>query len=97
MYQVCQGKAGLQAGFTVSSRNFPRAPDRNLIKRLSRECYRLQKNALQQMLKESGQHANVFFIYTGKEIPDPGQVRNSIGLLLDKLVKQLHEGNSSNN
>jgi ribonuclease P protein component len=97
MYQLSPGEPGLKAGFTVSSRNFPRAADRNRIKRLSREAYRLQKNTLQEMLKETRQEANLFFIYTGKEIPDLTQVRNSIQLLIDKLVKQLHEGNSSNN
>jgi ribonuclease P protein component len=96
MYQLIPGDFNLKAGFTVSSRNFPRAVDRNRIKRLSREAYRLQKNKLPELLQKNKQLIHLFFIYTGREVPDFPQVQNSIQLLLDKLVKQVHDGNSSN-
>jgi ribonuclease P protein component len=77
----------LQAGFGASSRNFKKAVDRNRIKRLSREAYRLQKQALYEWLREKDQTLAVFFIYTGKELPEYDIVREKIGLALQKLMK----------
>ena len=76
----------LQAGFGASSRNFKTAVERNRIKRLIREAYRLQKNTLQDKLKEQKRKLNVFFIYTGKELPVYSVVYNSIKIALTKLI-----------
>ncbi|HLX67247.1 MAG TPA: ribonuclease P protein component [Puia sp.] len=79
----------LQAGFGVSSRNFSKAVDRNRIKRLSREAFRLQKQPLFQRLKEKGLCLAVFFIYTGKDLPDYATVTHKIGVALQKLIKEI--------
>ena len=76
----------LQAGFGASSRNFKTAVQRNRIKRLTREAYRLQKNALQDKLEEQNRKLNVFFIYTGKELPMYTEVYSSINKALAKLL-----------
>jgi len=53
----------LQTGVSVSKRNFKLAVDRNRIKRMMREVYRLNKN----MLYESLDDKYIFmFIYLGK-------------------------------
>jgi len=77
----------LQAGFGASSRNFKTAVERNRIKRLTKEAYRLQKNTLQDKLKEQNRKLNVFFIYTGKELPLYTDVYNSINTALTKLLE----------
>ena len=76
----------LQVGFGASSRNFKTAVDRNRIKRLAKEAYRLQKNILQDKLKEQKRKLNVFFIYNGKTLPSYPDVYNSINMALTKLI-----------
>jgi ribonuclease P protein component len=78
----------LQAGFGASSRIFKKAVDRNRIKRLTREAYRLQKSLLQTRLEELNGSLAVFFVYTGKELPEQEAITKKMGLILQKLVKE---------
>ncbi|UYQ95996.1 ribonuclease P protein component [Chitinophaga horti] len=81
-------KFPVQAGFTASGRNFPHATDRNRIKRLGRECWRLQKQELYDALGE-GQQLAVFFIYTDKKIADFPTLRHKFSVILNRLQKEL--------
>jgi ribonuclease P protein component len=63
-------KNGLKAAFTASKKNFKKAVDRNRIRRLMKESWRLQKNELQLSLQSSQKSLDIFFIYTGKELPE---------------------------
>ncbi len=71
----------------VSAKNFKKAVDRNRIKRLTREAYRLQKTDLQKKVEVNNIQLNVFFIYTGKEVPEYKEVFKKIGVILKKLDK----------
>lgn len=86
----------LQFGIGVGSKNFKKAVDRNRIKRLTREAWRLQKNELQEKLKANSKHLNVFFIYTGKELPDFTTVKDKVAVALKKLHDKIDENISSN-
>ena len=79
------GDAPLQAGFAAGSRNFKTAVDRNRIKRLVREAWRLQKNELKTKLSQQKKRMNVFLIYTGKELPVYSDVSISIKKIIEKL------------
>ncbi len=81
----------LQAGVGVSSRYFKRATDRNRIKRLMRESYRLQKNTLSEELLRMDARLSVFILYTGKEIPQYDLVYEKMGIILSRLIKFIHE------
>ena len=89
--------AFLQAGFTVSSKNFKRAVDRNSVKRLMREAYRLQKNELQQQLLSGNKTLSVFFIFNGSEIPEYDLVFSKMTKALKQLQKLFNEDPAPNN
>jgi ribonuclease P protein component len=77
----------LQAGVTVSSRNFKKAVDRNRVKRVLRESFRLHKTPLEQMLHEKQLQLAVFFIYTSKELPVWQEVEGKMSYAINKLVE----------
>lgn len=82
-------------GVGVSGKNFKKAVDRNKIKRLTREAYRLQKNELKETVR-ANQSLRLFFIYTAKELPAFSNVKEKVKIGLNKLVKLIDENNSSN-
>jgi ribonuclease P protein component len=81
--------APLQAGFGAGSRHFKKAVDRNRIKRLTREAYRVQKQPLIDHLAQKGLSMSLFFVYTGKELPDHSAVKERVGVALQKLIKEV--------
>jgi ribonuclease P protein component len=80
-------KGTTQFGVGVSAKNFKKAVDRNRIKRLTRESYRLQKNSLHEKVASKNIQLNIFFIYTGKELPGYDEVYKKVGSALIKLDK----------
>lgn len=80
-------ETNLQAGFAVSSRNFKKSVDRNRIKRLMRESWRLQKNELQSSMLLSKHSLRIFLIYTGKALPVYAVLFEKTGAVMNRLIK----------
>ena len=81
----------MQAAFSVSSKNFKKAVDRNRIKRLMRETYRLQKFVLQSKLEENGHYLAIFIIYTGNPLPEFENIFEKMTTALHHLEKIISE------
>jgi ribonuclease P protein component len=94
---ITNSSSTLQFGAGVSGKNFKRAVDRNRVKRLTREAYRLQKKQLQEATMQKKLQLNIFFIYTGKELPPFNIVREKVNVILNKLTKIVNENNSPDN
>lgn len=83
--------AGMLAGVSAPKRSFKKAVDRNRVKRLLREAYRLQKAPLLQLLQEHNTAGHVFFLYTGKELPTFEQVHAAMAKCLQQLHRRINE------
>jgi len=81
----------VKVGVSASKKNFKTAVDRNRIKRLLKENYRLNKHPLYQYIKESGKQVSVFFMYIDKKLPENELLQRKMPLVIDKLIKTLHE------
>jgi len=86
-FQPEKNLSHLQTAFSVSSKIFKKAVDRNRIKRLMREAYRLQKIPLQNELEIKGKYLAVFIIYTANELPVYDSISEKMAAALQHLEK----------
>ena len=77
----------VQVGVTAGKKYFKRAVDRNRMKRLMREGYRLQKTDLTELLKQKQQSAALFFMYTGKTLSNFPVIKETMSKCLERLQK----------
>lgn len=80
----------VKVAFAVSSRRIKSAVKRNRMKRLMRESYRLNKNALIACCNKKEIGLAMVFLYNGTELIPSAETREKIILLLHRLIS-LHE------
>ena len=74
---------------SVSKRSFKRAVDRNRIKRLMREAWRLQKHTAYVAFREHEKQRALVLIYVGKELPTFEGMRASMETLIAQMIEGL--------
>jgi ribonuclease P protein component len=86
---VPDAEVPLQAGVTTSSRHFKKAVQRNRVKRVLREVYRLQKSPLEQALTAANKSIILFFIFTGKELPVFHDLHQKMKVVLQRVQDKI--------
>lgn len=81
--------APLQFGVGVSKRHFKKSVDRNRVKRLLKETYRVEKQPLLSAVQEKGLSLRVFVIFTGKELPLFEALKVKVAEALERLKKEV--------
>jgi len=74
----------VRIGFSVTKRNFKKATDRNRIKRLMREAWRLQKEKLYAITPPQKQ-LHIFLLYTQKELPEYTAIYAAVTKAITKI------------
>jgi len=74
--------------FSVSKKKFPRAVDRNRVKRLLRESYRHLKPDLYAQLAPVGP-LHLAIIFSGQELPNTDTVQRAMRVVMERWLQQL--------
>jgi ribonuclease P protein component len=83
------------AGFVANKRSFKKAVERNRVRRLLKEAYRVRKEPLKLLAEQQKIALSIFFIYQAREILPFSEIETSMDVLLAKLIKQ-HEKAAAN-
>lgn len=78
-------QAAVSVLFSVPKRNIKRAVGRNLLKRRTREAYRLSKLDLLHKATEKGLHVDIALIYSHKEPLEYTPLSNAVQKILAKI------------
>ena len=95
LYTIEKEEAGifsnglLQAGVGAPSRQFRKAVQRNKVKRLLREGYRLEKPNFTNSISITNTRLNLFFLYVDANVQTQQEIQATIKLLLQKLSDKL--------
>lgn len=80
------GQSPVQVLIAVPKKNLRHAVDRNCMKRLIREAYRLNKHKIQDKYSKAGKHLDIAVIFMGKQCVSQAETITAINVLLDRLL-----------
>ena len=89
------GDSLIKFGCSAPIRHFKKAVDRNRVKRLMKEAFRLEKHLLVESLKDKNARLIVFVIFTAPGLPKFETIKTSMNELVLKLKDEIqkHEAN----
>ena len=92
IYSVLESEESVRAQMLISvgKRKIKTAADRNRIKRLFREAYRLQRQPLLDILDKKDINIALAFVYVGDKNPDYQFIEERIKKSIDALVDNIN-------
>ncbi|MFT5748704.1 MAG: ribonuclease P protein component [Paraglaciecola sp.] len=96
MHEI-QGDFPVKFSLSVPKRAFPKAVDRNQLRRLVREAWRLNKSWLYDRTKDDGKQYAFMVIYTAREPMKLPKIEESMRRMSRRFLKKRNEIQSSNN
>jgi ribonuclease P protein component len=87
---INQSAIVIQAGVGAPTKQFKKAVQRNRVKRLLREAYRLELPAFRAQLKLQGLRLNIFILYMEANVLPQIEINASMKLILSQLLKRIH-------
>ena len=79
----------VQVLFSVSKKKFQRAHDRNRIKRLMSESYRMNKHRIYEALADKNKQYAIAFLYLDNVLPDHGLVDDKLNSSINEFIKRV--------
>ncbi len=86
---VAENKPSLKVGVTVSSKKFKKSTDRNFVKRIMRESFRLKKQVFKDSLSPLRQGMDMMFIYNHTERPRFAETLSDMEGILKKWERKI--------
>lgn len=80
---------GIEAMFSVPKKFHKRANKRNLLKRRTREAYRLNREALSQKVADKDVTLDIAFVYSTKECHSHKTITNALQRILEQVCEHL--------
>ena len=76
-------------GISVGKKSFPKAVDRNRVKRLIRETWRINKHHLYSQLEQINIQLVIMIIYSGDKMPEYGELKERMQETIRKFSLHL--------
>ena len=86
---MIQSDGIVQAGVGAPSRTFRKAVQRNRVKRLLREAYRLEKPNFINQLNLANKRLNLFFLYIDAQVLVQAEIQSKLKEALAILIKKI--------
>ena len=80
----------IQAGVGAPTKQFKKAVQRNRVKRLLREAYRLELPTFKAQLPLQGMRLNIFILYMEATVLPQIEINAKMRLILDQLAKRIY-------